>query len=75
MAGLFRYTRHPAYFAEQSFWVTVYLFSVRASGAWLSWSAVGAALYLLLFVGSMIFSESLTLAKYGCPLYFTRCIA
>ena len=31
-AGLFRYSRHPNFWAEQSLWWSMYLFGVAASG-------------------------------------------
>ncbi|ETV94418.1 hypothetical protein H310_12046 [Aphanomyces invadans] len=61
--GLFAYSRHPNYFAEQSMWWTVYLFSVSASGS-LNWTAVGAILLSLLFQSSTRLTEDITLKKY-----------
>lgn len=64
---LWKYCRHPNYFAEQSIWLGVYLFSCLSSGSLFNWSSVGIMLLVLLFQGSMLFSESITLSKY--PLY------
>lgn len=66
-SGLFKHSRHPNYFAEQSMWVCVYCFIIPATGQILHISAVGWVLLVLLFQGSMAFSESITLAKY--PAY------
>ncbi len=62
--GLWKYMRHPNYFAEQTIWVTFYFFSVAATGAWLNPSGIGAVLLLLLFQGSANFSEGISANKY-----------
>jgi steroid 5-alpha reductase family enzyme len=62
--GLWKISRHPNYLGEQSVWVTIYFFSVVASGSWANWSMVGAILLLLLFYGSSNFSEEITASKY-----------
>ncbi|MCB0755254.1 MAG: DUF1295 domain-containing protein [Flavobacteriales bacterium] len=62
--GLWNLSRHPNYFAEQSIWVTFYLFSVAATGEWLNWTITGAVLILMLFQGSSNFSEEITASKY-----------
>jgi steroid 5-alpha reductase family enzyme len=65
--GLWRFSRHPNYFAEQAIWVCFYLFSVSASGQWLNWSIAGSLLLILLFMGSSTFSEEISAGKY--PAY------
>lgn len=62
--GLWAYSRHPNYFAEQGFWLTFYLFSVAASGQWINWSIAGAVLLVILFRGSSNFSEEISASKY-----------
>lgn len=62
--GLWAYSRHPNYFAEQSVWVSFYLFSVAASGQWLNWSIAGCLLLAVMFQGSAGFSEETSAAKY-----------
>ena len=61
--GLWATSRHPNYFAEQSIWVTFFLFSVAATGM-VNWSAAGCLLLILLFQGSANLSESLQSQKY-----------
>ena len=61
--GLWKYSRHPNYFAEQSIWICFYFFSVAASGEWLNWSISGGLLLLLLFQGSSDFSEEISEKK------------
>ncbi len=65
--GLWSRSRHPNYFAEQSIWVSFYLFSVAASGQWINWSVSGALLLIILFQNSAAFSEGISAGKY--PAY------
>ena len=65
--GLYGFSRHPNYFCEIGMWWVLYLFAVSASGIWLHWTLIGAALLHLLFEGSTRFTESISLSKY--PTY------
>lgn len=65
--GLWSFSRHPNYFAEQSIWICFYLFSIIASGQWFNWSIAGSLLLVVLFQGSSNFSEEISADKY--PLY------
>ncbi|HVT34514.1 MAG TPA: DUF1295 domain-containing protein [Nevskiaceae bacterium] len=60
--GLWAYSRHPNYLAEQSIWVVFYLFSVSAVG--FNWTVAGCLLLILLFQGSSNMSEGLQAKKY-----------
>jgi steroid 5-alpha reductase family enzyme len=62
--GLWAYSRHPNYFAEQAVWVCFYLFSITASHQWLNWSIAGCLLLIILFQGSANFSEEISSGKY-----------
>ena len=62
--GLWAYSRHPNYFAEQAIWVCFYLFSIATSGQWLNWSIAGCLLLIVLFQGSSSFSEEISAEKY-----------
>lgn len=62
--GLFRYSRHPNFAAEQSIWVLVYQWSCLASGSLYNWTVAGAISYLILFMSSTIFTESVSAGKY-----------
>jgi steroid 5-alpha reductase family enzyme len=66
-SGLYRYSRHPNYFAEIAIWWAFYLFVPAATGAWLHWTIIGAVLLTVLFQGSVWFGESISGGKY--PLY------
>ena len=62
--GLWKYARHPNYLGEQAFWVSFYLFSVGAGAGVFNYSAIGALLLLLLFLGSSTLGESISMSKY-----------
>jgi|EP00979_Chaetoceros_neogracilis_P013580 steroid 5-alpha reductase family enzyme len=64
-SGLFAIVRKPNYAAEQSIWISFYLFSVAATGGMImNWSIIGCLLLVSLFQGSGWFTEHLTLIKY-----------
>lgn len=62
--GLWRLSRHPNFFFEQAQWWAFFLFGAIAAGSLLQWTALGALLLTLLFVGSTVFTESITRGKY-----------
>jgi steroid 5-alpha reductase family enzyme len=78
--GLFSFSRHPNYFAEQSMWVVIYLFSISHSysSVLVNWTVSGCVQLILLFQGSMTFGESITLSKYPEYRFYqqvtSRCI-
>jgi steroid 5-alpha reductase family enzyme len=65
--GLFRYSRHPNFFAEQSIWISFYLFSYGLTHDWKHWSGIGALTLVMLFQGSTTLTEQLSKKKY--PAY------
>jgi steroid 5-alpha reductase family enzyme len=76
--GLFRYSRHPNFFFEQAQWWVFYAFgAVAASGAgwWggvVNWSLIGPLLLTLLFIGSTVFTESISAAEYPAYAQYRR---
>lgn len=62
--GLFRYSRHPNFFCELAMWWCFFLFSVAATGRWLTAAIAGPALLTLLFQGSTYLTEQISLRKY-----------
>ena len=63
-AGLFRFSRHPNFFFEQAQWWVLFLFGAVAAGSLLQWTVLGAVLLTTLFIGSTIFTESITKSRY-----------
>jgi steroid 5-alpha reductase family enzyme len=61
--GLFSISRHPNFFAEQSQWWVILLFSVMHVGLGAS-SWYGAVFLTALFIGSTRFTEQISLSKY-----------
>lgn len=65
--GLWGRSRHPNYFSEQAIWIVLYLFTISAgvvSYIFFNWTLVGAMVLILLFMGSSLFSENISLSKY-----------
>ena len=63
-SGLFRFSRHPNFFFEQAQWWVLFFIGAVAAGSVLQWTVVGAVLLTLLFIGSTVFTESISLSKY-----------
>ncbi|NUU08475.1 DUF1295 domain-containing protein [Leifsonia sp. C5G2] len=62
--GLFTYSRHPNFFFEQAQWWVVFLFGCVAAGSLLQWTVIGPLLLTGLFVGSTVFTESISRSRY-----------
>jgi steroid 5-alpha reductase family enzyme len=62
--GLFRYSRHPNYFGELGFWWSVWLMTLSLSGDFVRSGFFGPVMLTVLFIGSTIFTESITGGKY-----------
>ena len=58
--GLWAFSRHPNYFAEQMVWIVFYIMSIQPSGNWINWSIMGSMLLVLLFANSADFSEDIS---------------
>jgi len=79
-AGLFRLRRHPNFFFEQSQWWVFYAMGATAAvtsglGVWggaINWTIIGAVLLTVLFIGSTIFTESISSAKYPAYAEYQR---
>ena len=79
-SGLFRYSRHPNFFFEQAQWWVFYAIGAVAAAAsglgfWggaVNATILGAILLSLLFVGSTIFTESISASKYPAYAEYRR---
>ncbi|KAK0711095.1 hypothetical protein B0H67DRAFT_493016 [Lasiosphaeris hirsuta] len=63
-SGLWGYSRHPNFAAEQSIWFFFYQWSCFASKSLYSWLAVGPVFLIMLFQGSTWLTELITAGKY-----------
>lgn len=63
-SGLFAVSRHPNFFFEQAQWWVFFGFAVAATGVWLHWTLAGAVLLTLLFIGSTVFTESISRGRH-----------
>ncbi|WP_223622099.1 DUF1295 domain-containing protein [Microbacterium sp. EST19A] len=78
--GLFRFSRHPNFFFEQAQWWAFYAIGATAAvaggagvlGGALNPTIVGPALLTVLFIGSTIFTESITAGKYPAYAEYRR---
>ena len=62
--GLFRFSRHPNYFCEIAQWWVMAAFGAIAAGTWLQVGSAGAVLLILLFAGSIAFTESISVSRH-----------
>lgn len=63
-SGLWAYSRHPNFAAEQSVWLTLYNWAVVTTKTPLHWSLAGPVFLVLLFQGSTWLTELITAGKY-----------
>ncbi len=78
--GLLRYSRHPNFFFEQSEWWAFYAIGATSAvasglGLWggvVNWTILGAALLTVLFIGSTIFTESISAGRHPAYAQYQR---
>lgn len=63
-SGLWGYSRHPNFFAEQTIWFILYQWSCYATKSLFGWSFAGSASLFLLFQGSTWLTEAISAGKY-----------
>jgi len=63
-SGLWRYSRHPNFFAEQAFWWSQCLFASAATHQLIGWWLVAPFFLSLLFQGSTDLTETISASKY-----------
>lgn len=64
VTGLWSWSRHPNFVAEQAVWVVLYLWSCRVTDVFYNWTITGSISYLILFQSSTWFTELITAKKY-----------
>jgi steroid 5-alpha reductase family enzyme len=62
--GLFRLSRHPNFFFEQSQWWLLFFFGCVAAGSLWQWTVIGPALLTVLFIGSTRMTEQISRERY-----------
>lgn len=62
--GLWKYSRHPNFAAEQSIWVLLYQWACFETYSHFNWTFAGAMSYLFLFQGSTWLTELISSGKY-----------
>ncbi len=62
--GLWYFSRHPNFAAEQAIWISFWLFGVAASGRWINWTLSGPVLLIVLFQGSSRLTERISSSRY-----------
>jgi len=64
VSGLWAFSRHPNFACEQAIWLGVYQWACFRSDTMYNWSGLGVVAYCSIFLGSTVFTESITAAKY-----------
>ncbi len=64
-SGLWAWSRHPNFAAEQSIWFVLYQWSCYSSKTLYNWAGVGPAFLIMLFQGSTWLTELITAGKYA----------
>lgn len=62
--GLFAYSRHPNFFAEQAVWFMLYQWACFSTNTLYNWTFIGVGSLILLFQGSGFLTEWITSGKY-----------
>jgi len=62
--GLFKYSRHPNFAAEQAIWLVLYQWACVDSHTLWNWAVGGVIAYLGVFAGSTPITERITAGKY-----------
>ncbi|KAK4106615.1 DUF1295-domain-containing protein [Parathielavia hyrcaniae] len=73
-SGLWGYSRHPNFAAEQSIWFVLYQWSCYATRTLYNWAGVGPSFLILLFQGSTWLTELITAGKYPEYVEYQRSV-
>jgi steroid 5-alpha reductase family enzyme len=64
VTGLWSWSRHPNFAAEQAIWVCLYQWATYVAESYVNWTIVGPVAYLILFQASTWFTELVSAGKY-----------
>lgn len=62
--GLWKYSRHPNFAAEQTIWFSLYAWSAITTNTTFSWASAGIINLMLIFAASTVLTEWITGSKY-----------
>jgi protein-S-isoprenylcysteine O-methyltransferase Ste14 len=65
VTGLWSWSRHPNFAAEQAIWVVLYQWTCFVTQTAYNWTIIGAVSYLTLFQASTWFTELISAGKYS----------
>lgn len=65
VSGLWSWSRHPNFVAEQAVWLTLYAWCAFRTETYVSWAGIGVLGYLAIFQGSTRLTESISASKYS----------
>jgi steroid 5-alpha reductase family enzyme len=71
-SGLWGWSRHPNFAAEQAFWVSLYQWCCCETDSYMNWTFLGAMSYMILFQASTWFTESISAKKYPDYRYYQK---
>ena len=64
VSGMFAWSRHPNFAAEQSVWITLYAWGAYITRGYINWTITGPIFYMLLFQASTSLTERISTRKY-----------
>ncbi|CAI7584495.1 unnamed protein product [Penicillium pancosmium] len=64
VGGLWSWSRHPNFVAEQAVWLTLYLWACYRTETYFQWAGLGVVGYMMIFQGSTRLTEDISAGKY-----------
>ncbi|KAJ5132302.1 Protein of unknown function DUF1295 [Penicillium atrosanguineum] len=65
VSGLWSWSRHPNFVAEQAVWLTMYAWCAFRTETYASWAGIGLLGYMAIFQGSTRLTEAISASKYS----------
>ncbi|KAJ4391403.1 hypothetical protein N0V93_005020 [Gnomoniopsis smithogilvyi] len=63
-SGLWKYSRHPNFAAEQTIWLSLYIWSAISTNTTFTWASAGVINLIWIFASSTILTEWISAGKY-----------